>query len=183
MDQQQADEKKQKNIKKEIFEWIKSIVIAVALYFLVTALVFQVIYVDGYSMTDTLLDGERMFVTKYQYLFSDPERFDVVICHYPDRGRTNFVKRIVGIPGDTLRIADGVLYVNGEAVEEDYINYPPIYDMQEQVVPEGYYFVMGDNRASSNDSRNPAIGPLARDQIVGKVRATIWPLSQWRSIH
>lgn len=183
MAQRQADSKKQKDFKKEIFEWLKAIAIAVVFYLLLSAFVFQIIYVDGYSMTDTLMDGERMFVTKYQYIFSDPERFDVVICHYPDRGKTNFVKRIVGVPGDTIAISGGILYVNGEAVEEGYINYPPIYDIHEQVVPDGYYFVMGDNRASSNDSRNPNVGPLAESQIVGKVRAVVWPLSHWRSIH
>lgn len=174
---------RKKSFGREVWEWIKAIAIAVVAYFLITTFVFQGVRVEGFSMADTLDDQERMFVTKYQYLFGTPERFDVVICRYPDRGNTNFVKRVVGIPGDTLSVQGGVLYVNGEAVQEAYVSYPPIDDMAEVTVPDGYYFVMGDNRASSNDSRNPTVGMLAENQITGKVQAVFWPLSEIRRIH
>lgn len=148
----------------------------------VAVFVFQVIRVDGVSMRDTLVDGERMLVTKYQYLFADPERFDVVVCHYPGAGYTNYVKRVVGVPGDRVAMLEGVLYVNGEPVEERYVMRPPNYWMDEITVQEGHYFVLGDNRPQSRDSHVQEVGQLARAQIVGRVRAVIWPLGSIRAI-
>lgn len=167
---------------REVLDWLRYLVIALIAVFLLTTFVFQIVRVDGNSMETTLHDKEFMFVTKYQYLFGDPQRFDVVTCQYPDRGNTLFVKRIVGIPGDVVAVHGGVLYINGEAVEEPYLNTLPYYDLTETVVEEGHYFVLGDNRARSNDSHSDQVGQLARDQIVGKVRAIIWPVSGWRAI-
>lgn len=167
---------------RELISLLLNIVSALVIVSLLTIFVFQIIGVDGTSMANTLQDRERMFVTKYQYLFGDPARFDVVICRYPDRGRQNFVKRVVGIPGDTVAVSRGVLYVNGAPVEEDYIDYPPQYTLPETVVAPGHYFVLGDNRANSNDSHVAAVGQLEREKIVGKVRAVIWPVSAWRAV-
>lgn len=164
---------------RELLSWVLSIAVAFAAAGVIHTFVFTPVRVDGTSMLGTLHDKEYMIVTKYDYLFHDPDRFDVVICHYPDRGNVSFVKRIVGIPGDTVSISGGVLYVNGEAVEEDYIDYPS-YTMAEITVEEGHYFVMGDNRANSNDSRH--VGQLERNQINGKVQLVIWPLSGIRTI-
>lgn len=166
---------------RELLSWIGSLATAVIAALLIITFVFQIIYVDGPSMMNTLLDGERMFVTKINYRFHDPERFDVVVCHYPERGNQNFVKRIVGVPGDTVAVRGGQLYVNGEVVAEDYIDNPPQYTMEAVTVAEGHYFVLGDNRAISNDSH--IVGQLTRDQIVGEVQAVVWPLSSIRAIH
>lgn len=151
--------------------------------FLIVTFVFQVYGVDGPSMVDTLHDRERMFVTKFQYFFHAPERFDVVVCHFPGRGQENFVKRVIGLPGDTIWIDEGRLYVNGDAYEEDYAEYPDTYRMAPVTLGENEYYVMGDNRMVSNDSRNPAVGPLEKGDIIGKVQAIIWPLSDVRLIH
>lgn len=167
----------------ELGQWVFSLLMAVLLALFLTVFVFQIIGVDGVSMADTLQDNERMFVTKFDYLLGNPQRFDVVVCHYPDRGNINFVKRIVGIPGDTVAVHGGLLYVNGEAIQEDYITYLPYYEMTDTLVEEGHYFVLGDNRTRSNDSHSPEVGQLARSQIKGKVRAVIWPLSAMRWIH
>lgn len=172
-----------KSIGREILEWVLVIVVAVGAALLIRTFIFEPVRVDGSSMLNTLHDKEYMIVTKYQYLFNDPDRYDVVICHYPNRGNTNFVKRIVGIPGDTVAVMDGTLYVNGEAVDEPYIDYRPNYAMQEVTVEEGHYFVLGDNRSNSNDSHAPGVGQLERGQIVGKVRLVVWPLSSIRTIH
>lgn len=179
----QAEHSKKDRIIQELISWGKSLLFAVVLMLVLTNFVFQVVYVDGSSMAETLHSGDRMFVTKYEYLLGDPARYDVVVCRYPDRGNTNFVKRVVAVPGDTVAMYGGVLYVNGEAIEEEYIDYPARQDMAETIVEEDHYFVMGDNRASSNDSRNPRVGQLTRDQIHGKVRAVIWPLPDFRVIH
>lgn len=179
--QEHEQPKRQKpSFGRELFSWIGSLATAIIAALLIITFVFQIILVDGPSMMNTLQDGERMFVTKINYRFHDPERFDVVVCHFPERGRENFVKRIVGVPGDTIAVRNGQLYVNGEMVQEDYIDYPPQYTMEEVTVAEGHYFVLGDNRAVSNDSH--IVGQLTRDQIVGEVQAVIWPLSAIRTI-
>lgn len=171
-----------KSMGREILEWVLVFVVAIGAALLIRTFIFEPVRVDGNSMLNTLHDNEYMIVTKYQYLFDDPDRYDVVICHYPGRGNTNFVKRIVGIPGDTVAVQDGVLYVNGEAVDESYIDYKPNYSYPETLVEEGHYFVLGDNRSSSNDSHVSSVGQLERNQIMGKVRLVAWPFSDFRVI-
>lgn len=182
-------EKVKKSLAREIIEWVVTIAAAVAIAFVVRTFIFEPVRVDGASMNDTLYNGEIMLVTKFDYLTADaPQRFDVVICHYPNRttkglfgieSELNFVKRIVGLPGDTVELREGYLYVNGEKYDEPYINdaYRSKspgngYSFAPYVVPEGQYFVMGDHRNNSNDSR--FTGPLSRDMIVGHVRSVIW---------
>ena len=96
--------KPKKSAKREALEWVLTIVAALAIAFVIRTFLFEPVRVDGGSMLETLQDGEIMFVTKFDYLGSNPDRFDVVICHYPNRGTTNFVKRVVGLPGDTVEI-------------------------------------------------------------------------------
>ncbi len=172
-------EKPKKSWKRELVEWILTFACAIAIALPIRAFVFEPIRVDGNSMNETLLSSEIMFTTKYDYLLGDPQRFDVVICHYP--GRTeNFVKRIVGIPGDTVAVEGGYLYVNGQQQQEPYITHRPGYTMAEYTVQEGEYFVLGDNRSNSNDSH--LVGPLKREQIVSHVRSVIFPFDKWRGI-
>ncbi len=178
----EADAKKQKKAKlvREVRDWVRTLVTAGAIALFITTLIAAPVRVEGTSMMNTLHDNDFMIVTKFEYLLGDPQRFDVVTCHYPDRGMTSFVKRIVGIPGDTVAIHDGLLYVNGEAVDEPYITNRPNYEMEEVTVDEGCYFVLGDNRPSSNDSHY--VGQLTRGQITGKVRCVAWPLSDMRAV-
>lgn len=173
---------KSKKVLREVLAWVGALAVALAIALPVNAYGFQFIGVDGPSMLETLQDGERMFVTKFDYLVHDPDRYDVVVCNFPGRGSQYFVKRIVGIPGDVVEVSGGVLYINGEAVDEPYVSYPPSYYMPPAVLTEKQYFVLGDNRAVSNDSHVADVGPLERSQIIGKVRAVVWPVSQWRSI-
>ena len=171
---------KKKTVFREIVSWVMTIVIAVALALFIRTFIFEPVRVDGSSMNYTLLDNEYMIVTKYDYWLGEPERFDVVICHYPGRGRTNFVKRLVGLPGDTVSMLNGTLYVNGESIDEPYITNHANYNMEAVTLGENEYFVLGDNRSSSNDSH--IIGPLSRDQIKGHVRLVVFPFSQFRVI-
>lgn len=173
-------EKIRKPLWKEILEWIVTLAAAVVIALVVRTFLFEPVRVDGSSMSTTLVDGEVMFVTKPEYLLGDPQRFDVVICHYPNRGNTNFVKRVVGLPGDTVEVKDGFLYVNGEKYEEPYIVNRPNYTLAPYTVPDGEYFVLGDNRSNSNDSH--LIGPITREMIIGHVRSVILPFSSWRTI-
>ena len=175
-------EKKKKTLGREILEWVLTIAVAIALALVIRTFVFEPVRVDGSSMINTLHHNEFMVVTKYDYLFDDPERFDVVVCYYPGGDHTYRVKRVVGIPGDTVAMRNGVLYVNGEAVEESYIGYPANYEMAETVVEEGHYFVLGDNRASSKDSHVSTVGQIPREDIKGHVRLVIYPFNAIRTI-
>lgn len=199
-------EKKKKSVKREIFEWILTLVVAVLIALPIRAFVFEFVRVNGSSMDNTLANGEIMFVTKYDYASTwlclpwqdaetkeqakrittggDPERFDVVICRYPGRGDTNFVKRVVGLPGDIIELRGGYLYVNDKLYEEPYIDdaYRSgwLNTFGPYTVPDGEYFVMGDHRNNSNDSRSQ--GPITRDMIIGHVRTVLFPFGKIRGI-
>lgn len=135
--------------------------------------------IEGQSMSPTLEDGVVTLTAPYASP-EEIERFDVVVCRYPGRGSLLFAKRIVGLPGDTVAISDGCLYINGEKADEPYL--PDAQrdhsSLAETVVPEGCYYVLGDNRCNSNDSRNPAIGALPYDCIEREVVSIIWPQSR-----
>ena len=200
------EEKKKKSLTQEILEWILTIVVAIAIAIPIRAFGFELVRVDGESMDHTLANGEIMFVTKYDYASNwlcfpwqdteakekaariitggNPRRFDVVICRYPGRGDTNFVKRVVGLPGDSIEIRDGYLYVNGNRCEEPYIEDEyrngRLNTFGPYAVPAGEYFVMGDHRNNSNDSRSQ--GAITRDMIIGHVRTVLYPFSGVREI-
>ena len=182
MKQEKQRDKSGRRFPAWLREWVLPALLVVAIVLPVRAFAVDWMPVQGDSMKNTLQDGECMLVTKYDYLLGDPERFDVVICHYEGRGNTHFVKRVVGIPGDTVAVRGGTLYVNGEAVDEPYIDYPPDYTLEETTVEAGHYFVLGDNRANSNDSHVPTVGQIARDDIVAHVRYVFWPLNSMRAI-
>ena len=180
--------KKKKDVKKEILSWILTLGSAVVIALLIRTFLFEPIRVDGQSMCDTLQNNEIMFVTKPEYLLGEPQCGDVVICKYP--GRTeNFVKRLMGVPGDTIEVRDNVVYRNGEALDEPYLTPDRNNDgfsMDPMTLGEGEYFVMGDNRDNSHDSRNyygygkPAT--LTRSQIIGHVRCVVFPFDKIRGI-
>ncbi len=167
--------KKSPSKKRALLEWAGTILVALIIAFTIRTFVFSLFFVDGNSMNNTLIHNEVMFSTKYDYLLNDPARFDVVICRYPGR-KENFVKRVVGIPGDTIAVRDGYLYVNAEQVQEAYITHRPNYEISDYTVGEGEYFVLGDNRANSNDSH--VIGPIKREAIVAHVRSVLFPLDK-----
>ena len=198
--------KEKRTVGQEILSWILTIVVAVIAALIIRSVIFEPVRVDGESMDDTLADGEIMLVTKFDYsstwfclpwqsneakqncpkitIGAGPQRFDVVICRYPGRGDTNFVKRVVGLPGDTIQLIDGYLYVNDEKYDEPYVmdeyRSGRLNTFGPYTVPEGKYFVMGDHRNNSNDSRS--VGAIDRDMIVGHVRQVVYPFSDWRGV-
>lgn len=154
------------------YSFLLSAAKAILIVLLINAYLFQFILVSGSSMAETLHSGDVLLVSKLEYVLGEPARFDIVICKYPKR-RDRFVKRVVGLPGERISVLDGVLYVNGKAYAEEYIQHRPNYTIQDYMVPDGHYFVLGDNRSNSNDSHS--IGPIARGAIVGKARAVLFP--------
>ena len=170
---------------REILDFLKMLLISIVVVFLCTRFLIRPVRVDGDSMYPTLHNGEIMIMSKLHYgtsyffnqpivLGGEPERFDVVVCRYPDRGSTNFVKRVVGLPGDTVQISGGYLYVNGVKYTEKFLSARMYSDYGPYIVPEGHYFLMGDNRNNSNDSRSSHVGAVPRNMILGKVEAVLW---------
>ena len=175
------NEKVKKSIKREIFEWVMVFVVAAAMAFVVRTFIFEPVRVDGTSMLDTLTDGEYMIATKFDYILGDPERFDIVICNYPNTNDGMYrVKRIIGMPGDIVQLLGGQLYINGEHMEQNFDMHSVTENFGPYTVPEDHYFVLGDNRNNSKDSRSAMVGPLSRDEIKGHVRAVVFPFGSFR---
>jgi len=178
-----AKDKPKKSMKQEIFEWIMVFVVAAALAFVVRTFIFEPVRVDGASMMYTLSDSDFMVATKFDYLFGDPERFDIVICNYPNTSDGMYrVKRVIGLPGETVELSAGNLFINGQLVEQNFDMTPNETYYGPITVPEGHYFVLGDNRNNSKDSRAATVGCLPRDMIEGHVRAVVFPFSSMRWI-
>jgi signal peptidase I len=158
--------------------WVISIAIAIAIAVLVRTFVFEPIRVDGDSMLPTLHSHQSLGVEKVSRYFGLPERGEIVIVHYP-KSDDAFVKRVIGLPGETVEIRDSTVYINGEPLTEDYTSGETYHDMAPVTVPEDSVFVMGDNRANSQDSRY--VGSISRDMIIGRALFIIWPLNeiQW----
>lgn len=159
------------NNKEELISWIKTIVLAVLIALFINFVLIVNATVPTGSMENTIMTKDRVVALRMSYLFSDPERGDVVIFKYPDDESILYVKRVIGLPGDTVEIKDGGVYINGsdEPLEEDYIRDITEGDYGPYEVPEGCYFMMGDNRNNSLDSRFWNNKFVEEDKILGKV--------------
>ncbi|WP_035342368.1 signal peptidase I [Halalkalibacter hemicellulosilyticus] len=167
--------------KNEWMEWVKAIVVALLLAFLIRTFLFTSYEVQGESMEPSVFDGERFIVNKVGYGFSDPQRFDLVVFHASET--EDYIKRVIGLPGDQISYTNDTLYINGEEIEEPFLEamkkdgrdrYTRDFAMEE-IVPEDHVFVLGDNRPNSLDSRR--LGFIPMDHIVGKVDLRFWPIT------
>ncbi len=165
---------------REIMAGIKTLVSAAVYATLIVTFGFQVARVDGLSMAPTLEDHDRLIVNKLVYELSDPRPGDIVMLYYPLNPEKMFVKRVIAKEGDVVRIVDGHVYVNDVPLRDDYVpqEFRSHDDWGPQVVQQGYYFVMGDHRNNSSDSRH--WGPVPKKYIVGKVKLRWWPLQDAR---
>lgn len=168
---------KRSHLAREIVETVALTI----LIFLAIRFTVQNYQIDGTSMTNTLQNGQFVLVNKVSYFFHAPSRGDIVVCQEPDRPDLDIIKRVIGIPGDTITTTSTDIWVNGVKLNEPYIRgkYNP--QAITETVPPNDYFVMGDNRPDSKDSRY--FGFVPRDYIVGKAILVYWPLNQWQLIN
>jgi signal peptidase I len=172
--------RKQKALWLTVVEWVVLIALALAIALLIKAFLFQAFYIPSESMVPTLQENDRVLVNKLSYRLHDVHRGDIVVFRAPEGqadGIEDLVKRVVGLPGETLEGRNGRVFVNGQVLQEDYLpegtlsrTFGPL------EIPPGTVFVMGDNRQSSKDST--AFGPIPEDDIVGRVFVRIWPVTR-----
>ncbi|MCR2820740.1 signal peptidase I [Lederbergia panacisoli] len=175
--------------KNELWEWTKALLIAIGLAAVIRYFLFAPIVVDGYSMMPTLHNGDRMIVNK----LGKPERFDIIVFHAPEQ--KDYIKRVIGLPGDTVEYRDDTLYINGKPYAEPYLDSyksqivegPLTEDFTleetpvgQKTVPKGELFVMGDNRRSSKDSRH--IGSISIKKVIGDTNMVYWPFKDIRYV-
>ena len=155
----------------EIFSYVKIFAIAIIIAYITTHFIIINAQVPTGSMKNTIMEGDRLIGFRLSYKFSKPERGDIVIFKYPDDETQTYVKRVIGTPGDIVQIANGKVYINNEELEETYLKEPMNISTKQEtyVVPEGHYFMMGDNRNSSLDSRYWTNTYVAEDKILAKV--------------
>jgi signal peptidase I len=170
------------NARRHFFEtryWLRDLVLSILLAFIVIVFLYQPVQVEGTSMMPRLCNHERIFINKFVYRFEPIQRGDIVVFWYPPDPGKSYIKRVVGLPGDTVSLQEGRVYVNGKALREPYVpagyldhrSYPPVY------VEPDHYYVLGDHRDSSNDSR--VWGTVDRRYIYGKAVFVYWPFSEF----
>jgi signal peptidase I len=164
------------NLGEGLLAWFKTLASAAVYATLIVTFGFQVARVEGQSMAPTLEDQDRLIVNKFAYRLRDPQVGDIVMLYYPIDPDKSFVKRVIAEPGDQVRIVDGRVYRNEVPLEDDYVpeEFRSHDDWGPEVIPEGYYFVMGDHRNNSSDSRHWRYVP--KKYIIGKVQLRWWPL-------
>ena len=170
--------KKKVNWKKEIWEWVKIIVSAAVIALVLNNFIIANSKVPSGSMENTIMTNDRVIGSRLSYLFADPERGDIVIFHYPDNEKVYFVKRVIGLPGDTVDIYGGHVYLNGsqEPLMEEYIREPMVPDIPMHFeVPEDCYFMLGDNRNYSKDARFWTKTYVKKEKIIAKVLFRYYP--------
>ena len=177
----ETEENKMKHVLKEILSISIYLLLVFCAAYLIVTYVGQRTQVSGSSMETTLSDGDHLIVDKISYRFEDPERFDIIVFPYQYDTDTYYIKRIIGMPGETVQIDDsGNIYVDGELLEEAYgreVIQNPGRANDPILLGDDEYFVMGDNRNNSSDSRTEVVGNIHRDDIVGRAWMRIWPLS------
>ena len=158
--------------------WVRDVLISLGVSIFFIGFLYQPVKVEGTSMMPTLEDQERVFINKFVYRLEPIQRGDVVVFRYPRDTSKSYIKRVIAVPGDRVRIDDGLVYVNGRQIAEEYV--PPMYEdvrsYSEAVVPPHSYFVLGDHRNLSNDSRD--FGPVDESYIYGKAVFGYWPFGR-----
>jgi signal peptidase I len=175
-------------VRREIREWIESLVVAVILALVIRTFVVQAFKIPTGSMRPTLLEGDRILVNKFIYKFQEPKRGDIIVFRYPGDKKKDFIKRLIAMEGDAVEIKDGDIYIDGEIVEDPFVirkihyyNKSPYGSSDKKItIPEDSYYVLGDNSASSRDSRYWGFVP--QKNVIGKAFFLYWPLNRIRNV-
>ncbi len=164
----------------EILEYVKIIVFVGVLVFVINNFFILNARIPSESMENTIMEGDQLFGNRLAYKNSDPERYDIVIFKYPDNEKQLFIKRVIGLPGETVNIVDGKVYINDDPtpLDDSFLPEKMEGDFGPYQVPEGCYFMLGDNRNWSNDSRSWTNTYVRRDQILAKAALRYWPLTK-----
>lgn len=172
-----------KSILKEVLSTSLYLLVVVCTAYLIVTYVGQRTQVSGSSMESTLSDQDHLLVDKISYRFNDPKRFDIIVFPFQYDKETFYIKRVIGMPGETVQIdEEGNIFIDGKKLDESYgreIIMNPGLAGEPITLGEDEYFVMGDNRNNSSDSRDPAVGNIHRDDIIGRAFIRIWPLSEF----
>lgn len=178
-DRQEEIEEEKPNVMRELLGMLVYVGIVLAITFLIITFVGQRTHVSGESMENTLDDGDQLIVDKLTYRFHDPARFDIIVFPFRYKDNTYYIKRIIGLPGETVQIVDGEIYINGELLEESYgreVMQDAGLAAEPITLGDDEYFVLGDNRNYSSDSRDPSVALIHRKEIIGRAWVRIWPL-------
>ena len=165
-----------------LLEWLAAIGFAVVLVFVVRNFLFRMAHVDGNSMSPTLSDGDMVVLNRFSYVFSSPRAGDIVAFPNPNNPSEHFIKRVIGMPGDTIDLREGVFYLNAVPLDDDFSR-DVVFALGDMVfpvtMPEGLYFVLGDNRNGSMDSRFTSVGMIEGRDMIGRAVLRIWPLGSF----
>jgi signal peptidase I len=177
--QPDADNNQTGSLKRIVLDILETLILAVVLYFGINAVSVRV-RVDGFSMNPTLQDGEYILVNRLAYKIGNPVRGDIVVFSFPMDPKQDLIKRVIGLPGESISVQDGKVMINGVPLEEPYIAAPPIYNGTWEV-PRGQLFVLGDNRNESKDSHEWGLLPI--ENVVGRAVLIYWPPPEWQVIN
>lgn len=173
---------KETSMGREILSTLCYIAVVLVLTFLIVNYVGQRTQVDGSSMSPTLENKDNLITDKISYRFKDPQRYDIIVFPFQYQENTYYIKRIIGLPGETVQIMDQKVYINGEELGEQYgkepMNDPGAYS-EPIILGDDQYFVLGDNRNNSSDSRDPSVGLIKGEDIIGRAWLRIWPFSKF----
>lgn len=172
-----AEEQAGSRTKSVFREFAETIILTLLIYFLVRTFLFENYRVLGHSMDPTLENDQFLVVNKLGYRLGEPERGDIIVFRDPRSEERKLIKRVIGLPGEVLEVQDGRVLINGHRLDEPYVDNPGRYTQEATPIPEGMYFVLGDNRNNSSDSHN--WGTLPRDRVVGKAWVSYWPPRLW----
>jgi signal peptidase I len=171
--------KKRKKSSSSAFDWVKAVIVALILAVVIRGFILEPTYVQGPSMLNTMKTGDKVIINKLIYRFKSPARGEIIVFHTPqDR---DLIKRVIGLPGETIQVKNYRVYINGKLLQEPYLNF----STQTSTVPPtkiaaNHLFVMGDNRLNSTDSRE--LGPIPIDEIIGRAEFIYWPISEWKTL-
>ena len=186
-ERRRLEDEQKRNARKEVFSWVRMFVTVIVVVFVLTHFIIINAKVPSGSMENTIMTHDRLIGFRFAYWFEEPQRGDIILFEYPVDETQIYIKRVIGLPGETVQIKKGKVYINGKKLKSDiygitkYIDEPGIAE-EPLELGKDEYFCLGDNRPVSYDSRYEEVGPVHRSEIIGKVWIRIWPLTKFGKV-